>query len=55
MGLGNDHVLDYTEVAEAVEWRASEPGRRDGRVPAAVGAVGTDAGGDGDLSDDGTE
>ncbi|MBP2477774.1 phage host-nuclease inhibitor protein Gam [Crossiella equi] len=27
--FGEDHVLEYTEVPEAVEWRASEPRRRD--------------------------
>jgi Domain of unknown function (DUF4041)/T5orf172 domain len=68
VSLGNDHVLEYNDTAEAVEWRASEPGRRNlaevaaprmepprgERRPAAV-AVHTDAGGDGDLSDDGAE
>ncbi|MGX7828092.1 DUF4041 domain-containing protein [Actinokineospora sp. 24-640] len=49
--LGDDHVVEYNDTAEAVEWRASDPRRRD---HAAVGAH-TDAGGDGDLSDDGGE
>ncbi|OLR93564.1 DUF4041 domain-containing protein [Actinokineospora bangkokensis] len=50
--LGDDHVLEYTETAEALEWRASSPDRRAAGAPALVGA-GVDAGGDGDLSDDG--
>ncbi|MFE9748555.1 DUF4041 domain-containing protein [Saccharothrix saharensis] len=54
--LGDDHVLEYNDTAEAVEWRASDPSRRgaDGTgrpVPALVAAG--DA--DGDLSDDGGE
>jgi hypothetical protein len=65
--LGNDHVLEYNDTAEAVEWRASDPGRRraDGTaephmeppretVLSAVAAH-NDAGADGDLSDDGGE
>ncbi|SHG97031.1 DUF4041 domain-containing protein [Streptoalloteichus hindustanus] len=67
VSLGDDHVLEYTDTAEAVEWRASEPGRRSGSAaeepPAeprgdaalAAAATHTDAGGDGDLSDDGVE
>ncbi|GLZ36585.1 DUF4041 domain-containing protein [Actinokineospora sp. NBRC 105648] len=47
-GLG-DHVLEYTDTAEAVEWRASDPARR-GPTSAPAG---TDTGADGDLSDDG--
>ncbi|WP_309112363.1 DUF4041 domain-containing protein [Saccharothrix sp.] len=55
LDLGDDHVLEFTETAEAVEWRASDPRRRGATpVPVAVGAH-TDAGGDGDLSDDGGE
>ncbi|MFC5289943.1 DUF4041 domain-containing protein [Actinokineospora guangxiensis] len=46
--LGDDHVLEYTETAEALEWRASAPGHH----LAMVGAH-ADAGGDGALSDDG--
>ncbi|MEJ2855985.1 MULTISPECIES: DUF4041 domain-containing protein [unclassified Saccharothrix] len=55
-GLGDDHVLEFTETAEAVEWRASNPSRRgtSAPVPVAVGVY-TDAGDDGDLSDDGGE
>lgn len=49
--LGDDHVVEYNDTAEAVEWRASDPRRRENAV---VGAH-TDAGGDGDLSDDGGE
>ncbi|CAM3309179.1 DUF4041 domain-containing protein [Kibdelosporangium persicum] len=49
VGLGDDHVLEYTDTAEAIEWRASQPGRRE--VPG--GQRNTDVGGDGDLSDDG--
>ncbi|MEU7529772.1 DUF4041 domain-containing protein [Saccharothrix sp. NPDC042600] len=54
LDLGDDHVLEFTEAAEAVEWRASDPVRRGTPAPVAVGAR-TDAGGDGDLSDDGGE
>ena len=65
VGLGNDHILEYTEAVEAVEWRASEPDRRGGqaltespmvqtgRIPA--GAEHGYAGHDGDLSDDGVD
>ncbi|MEV0049934.1 DUF4041 domain-containing protein [Saccharopolyspora shandongensis] len=28
IGLGNDHVLEYNDTAEAIEWRASDPSRR---------------------------
>ncbi|XVV02982.1 DUF4041 domain-containing protein [Actinosynnema sp. CA-248983] len=52
LDLGDDHVLEFSETAEAVEWRASDPMRRG--APVAVGAH-TDAGDDGDLSDDGSE
>ncbi|MFI6026785.1 DUF4041 domain-containing protein [Amycolatopsis magusensis] len=59
VGLGDDHVLEYNDTAEAVEWRASDPGRRargDSRTPVLAGvAAGTDSGVDGDLSDDGGE
>ncbi|MEU4801868.1 DUF4041 domain-containing protein [Actinosynnema sp. NPDC023587] len=51
VGLGDDHVLEFTETAEAVEWRASETGRRGGPAPGGV----LPADGDGDLSDDGEE
>jgi len=47
--LPEDHVLKYTETAEALEWRASDPERR-GSLPAS-----TVSGDDGDLSDDGSE
>ncbi len=53
IAVGNAHVLEYTDVPEAIEWRASDPGRRDARddlVP-----VGPWASADGDLSDDGGE
>jgi hypothetical protein len=58
VGIGNDHVLEYSDTAEAVEWRASEPARRSGtHLPAentqAAATVRTDTGTDGDLSDDG--
>jgi hypothetical protein len=58
VGIGNDHVLEYSDTAEAVEWRASEPARRSGtQLPAentqAAATVRTDTGTDGDLSDDG--
>ncbi|QQQ78835.1 DUF4041 domain-containing protein [Saccharothrix sp. 6-C] len=60
VALGDDHVLEYNDTAEAVEWRASDPGRRlaggaarPEPVLSAVAAV--DAGADGDLSDDGGE
>ena len=67
IGMGDDHVLEYNDTAEAVEWRASEPGRRGGpdrpelsverRRGAVLSAVGVrrDSGADGDLSDDGGE
>lgn len=47
--LENSPVLQYDDVAEAVEWRASEASRRDGAGALALVA----AGADGDLSDDG--
>ncbi|HWO63434.1 MAG TPA: GIY-YIG nuclease family protein, partial [Umezawaea sp.] len=50
VSLGNDHVLEFNDIAEAVEWRASDPGRRGGS-----GTVGTQLDADGDLSDDGGE
>lgn len=52
--LGDDHVLEYSETAEAVEWRASDPGRRGGE-PALSAVAAGDGGADGDLSDDGGE
>ena len=67
VALGDDHVLEYNDTAEAVEWRASDPGRRraDGTAElrlephreAVLSAVAahTDASADGDLSDDGGE
>jgi hypothetical protein len=67
LGLGDDHVLEYNDTPEAVEWRASEPARRGGpdrpglggepRRGAVLSAVGVrhDGGADGDLSDDGGE
>jgi uncharacterized ferredoxin-like protein len=60
VALGDDHVLEYNDTAEAVEWRASDPGRRlvDGaarRGPVLSGVGAGDAGSDGDLSDDGGE
>jgi hypothetical protein len=67
VALGNDHVLEYSDTAEAVEWRASDPAWRGApgtaepymeppreAVLSAVAAR-TDAGADGDLSDDGGE
>jgi hypothetical protein len=49
VSLGNDHVLEYTDTAEALEWRASQPDRRSVHD----GQMSTDVDGDGDLSDDG--
>ena len=61
--LGNDHILEYNDDAEAVEWRASDPSRRtvhDGvgsttdRLGELVGVgAHTETDTDGDLSDDG--
>lgn len=65
--LGNDHVLEYNDTAEAVEWRASDLGRRragdmaeahiqahfEAMPPAVVTRTNADV--DGDLSDDGGE
>jgi hypothetical protein len=66
--LGNDHILEYNDIAEAVEWRASDPGRRsltqDATTPSEAASIpelalaGARAGaravaGDGDLTDDG--
>lgn len=63
--IGNDHVLEYNDDAEAIEWRASAPGRRDDTaratitplhaVPTALATVSTATAvqDDGDLSDDG--
>jgi len=45
--LGDDQILEYTDTPEAVEWRASDPGRRD--IPAPHASLDQD----GDLSDDG--
>jgi hypothetical protein len=53
--LGDDHVLECTDDAEAVEWRASDPGRRRANSGAPVLVAAGDAGADGDLSDDGGE
>jgi hypothetical protein len=65
LAMGNDHVLEYNETAEAVEWRASDPGRRQSGVTpspqvepnreAALLAAGRLNDADGDLSDDGGE
>ena len=59
IAIRDAHVLQYTDTPEAVEWRASEPGRRGARdvaVPAAAPALPAMAlHGDGDLSDDGGE
>ena len=67
VALGDDHVVEYNDTAEAVEWRASDPGRhRADRTAeprmqpdseAVLSAVVThpDADVDGDLSDDGGE
>jgi hypothetical protein len=60
---GEDHVLEYSDLAEAVEWRASDPGRRhapgaaDPRQEVALSSVAAHlgVGSDGDLSDDGGE
>lgn len=61
--LGNEHILEYNDDAEALEWRASDPTRRQDREaedagkrrPPELVTVGahTDVGVDGDLSDDG--
>ncbi|GAA2826086.1 DUF4041 domain-containing protein [Crossiella cryophila] len=48
--MGDKHILEYTDTAEAVEWRASDPARRQASGPAR-----TDVGADGDLSSDGGE
>lgn len=63
--VGDDHVLEYNDTAEALEWRASDPGRRrtDGAAEpqlrphseAVLSAVMTHTDADGDLSDDGGE
>ncbi|MFD1045641.1 DUF4041 domain-containing protein [Kibdelosporangium lantanae] len=45
--LGDDHILEYNDTPEAVEWRASDPGRR------STTALPTSLDQDGDLSDDG--
>lgn len=37
VSLGDDHIVEYRETPEAVEWRASEPGRR--RAPAGESAT----------------
>ncbi|KAA5835214.1 DUF4041 domain-containing protein [Saccharopolyspora hirsuta] len=37
--LGDDHVLEYTDTAEAIEWRASDPARR---APAASALLPSD-------------
>lgn len=61
VALGDDHVLEYNDTAEAVEWRASDPGRRPAaggeawREPVLSTVAAGDAGVDGDLSDDGGE
>ncbi len=49
VSLGNDHVLEYNDTAEAVEWRASDPTRRSDVTM----TMSTDVGSDGDLTDDG--
>jgi hypothetical protein len=61
--LGNEHILEYNDDADAVEWRASDPSRRQAPASTDVGkhrapdlvTVGahSDSGVDGDLSDDG--
>ncbi len=67
IGLGDNHVLEYSDTADAVEWRASDPGRRNSPTappsrttpprPAVLTGVSarTDVGTDGDLSDDGED
>jgi hypothetical protein len=62
VALGDDHVLEYNDIAEAAEWRASDPNRRGGpgmapprRAELSAAAVRADTGADGDLSDDGGE
>ena len=65
LAMGNDQVLEYNEVADAVEWRASDPGRRGNDDTAlsyaepnrevALLAAAPQADADGDLSDDGGE
>lgn len=59
LAIRDAHVLQYTDTPEAVEWRASEPGRRGaGEVASPVGVPALQAmalHADGDLSDDGGE
>ncbi|EME62654.1 DUF4041 domain-containing protein [Amycolatopsis decaplanina] len=54
--LGDDHILEYKDTADAVEWRASrrdaDPANARSLALSAV-ASDTDAGEDGDLSSDG--
>jgi hypothetical protein len=66
LSFGNDHMLEYNDTAEAIEWRASDPTRRGSAAvpPASLPAQNgeavlshspayTDMAADGDLSDDG--
>jgi hypothetical protein len=66
LSLGNDHVLEYNDTAEAIEWRASDPTRRgtaavppaslparNGEAVLSHSPAHTNVGADGDLSDDG--
>ncbi|WP_254125019.1 DUF4041 domain-containing protein [Amycolatopsis sp. CA-230715] len=52
--LGDDHVVEYSDRSEALEWRASQP-RGSGSAPLELAAVGAQEDADGDLSDDGRE
>lgn len=64
VSLGGHHVIEYTDVAEAIEWRSSDPTRRGPGASAAPApapnprpgaTVPADPSADGDLSDDGDE
>ncbi|HET6286221.1 MAG TPA: DUF4041 domain-containing protein [Amycolatopsis sp.] len=56
-GLGDDHILEYKDTADAVEWRASrrgvDPSLAERSLALSAAASDTDAGDDGDLSSDG--
>lgn len=53
--LGTDHLLEFTSEPEALEFRASNPGRRGIDVTPVSTTVSADTGEDGDLSDDGLD
>ncbi|RSM56022.1 DUF4041 domain-containing protein [Amycolatopsis sp. WAC 01376] len=56
-GLGDDHILEYKDTADAVEWRASrreaDPSHAERSLALSAVSSNTDAGDDGDLSSDG--